>query len=331
MQPRQYKTVSAIAVVDLANEFIQRGVINENDHNVISPLLCQLLAESRQGKTIVEKRLPESDLVSLWEMADQRVNNSSIGLAIGTKVNVNAKGLLANWLSTCESLNQAFNLFKDNIMLLNCSEIWESQTQEQVVKLIFQFKSDFDYPVMAIERSMSALISWAEYLSGKKVNIRQASFIYSKPRYASDYFNVFGKSLIFNAEINSLELNSADFNLAIKDANPFLRELIERRLDDIRLEIESSNSIKIKVQQCLKSNLKKYCKLEAHINALHLSKASLYRKLKQEGAIFSDLVVQERKSRLAKKTYSNYESAKLSEELGFRDISSFYKFLKKHG
>jgi len=55
----------------------------------------------------------------------------------------------------------------------------------------------------------------------------------------------------------------------------------------------------------------------------------LYRKLKEEQAVFSELVLKERLSRLAMMESSTASGEELAETLGFNDVSSYYKFIKR--
>jgi hypothetical protein len=329
MHSNKVHTVSAIAAVDLANELIERGFLDLEEHSDVSDSLVTLYQRHQQGLSITEKRVEESQFLSLWQVASNQSRIPSLGIEIGKTVNENAKGILANWLSCCETLNQAFNIFQKNIFLLNQSENWSVNYQSEYVKFTFKFSSDFCYPIMAIERSMVALVTWAEFFSASKLKIKSASFTFDKPNYSDLYEAIFGSNISFNSDANYIELLTSQLDTPMNGANLYLRDLIAERSEQINLDISSSLTTKTKVQNLLISNLAKYSKLEAILNCLHMSRANLYRKLKEEQSVFSDLVLKERRKRLVKIDQQNINSEDLAVILGFQDVSSYYKFLKR--
>ncbi len=118
------QTVSAIAAVDLADELISREMMDKATLSSISMTLDNVYKAHHKEQSVIELRVPETDLLSLWEVARSYKTRPSLGIDIGQSVNVNAKGLLANWLSCCDTLKQAFTIFHENIALLNEAECW---------------------------------------------------------------------------------------------------------------------------------------------------------------------------------------------------------------
>ena len=325
------QTVSAIAAVDLADELISRDMMDKTILQSISTTLDKAYKTHHNGQSIIEQRVPETDLLSLWEIATSYKTRPSLGLDIGQSVNVNAKGLLANWLSCCDTLKQAFTIFHENIALLNESESWSFKEQSQRVKFSFAFKSKYTYPVMATERSMVALIAWAEHFTSSKLNVHSAKFVFDKPGYYAKYEKIFGSNIQFNADENSIELLASELDKTIQSSNPYLRELIAERSGSVPFKAEPATQIQTKVKSLLRTDIMTYCHLDAQLRMLHMSKATLYRKLREEGTTFSELVLQERKAILSKiqKVHTHSSNEQSSEALGFKDVSSFYKFLKK--
>jgi len=325
----QAHTVSAIAAVDLANELITRGFIAREDLAEISNTLNTLYESRLRGLAITEKRVAECDFLSLWRVASEQSKLPSLGIEIGQTVNINAKGLLANWLSCCETLNQAFSVFQKNIPLLNQAECWSVSYQANDVKLSFAFSSDFVYPNMAIERSMVALLSWAEHFCEHKIDVQSASFTFDKPDYDDLFEPIFGANIRFNSDTNCIVLKTAQLDTPINGANAYLRNLIAKRSEALTLDMSPPLSTRAKVQQLLTLDLVKYSKLETLLSTLHMSRTTLYRKLKHDKSVFSELVLAERIKRLASIKQQNTDSETIAEALGFNDVSSYYKFIKR--
>lgn len=329
MHLEETHTVSAIAVVDLANELIKRDLLSLRGLSNISSTAMVLYQSHQQGLSITEKRLPEVDFLSLWNVANKQLHLPYLGIDIGKTVNVNAKGILANWLSCCETLSQAFSIFQENIRLLNQSECWSVREHAGTTKFTFKFSSMHRYPTMAIERSMVALLAWSNYFSSTKLNIISAAFAFDEPSYSNLYNDIFGSNIEFDSNENYIEVLTEQLETPISGANDYLRDLLEKQAGNIDLRSSQKHPTKTKIQALLTLDLAKYSKLDAVVEALHMSRTSLYRKLKDEQSAFSELVFLERVNHLGKIDRVGTHSAVITESLGFKDVSSYYKFIKK--
>jgi AraC-like DNA-binding protein len=324
------KTVSAIAVVDLANELISRGMLSNLQLEALGGDFLTQFTLFKQGETIVENRLDEANLVSLWNLVDQQ---SNFAFEVGSTVNQQARGLLANWISYSDTLAQAFSIFSQNISLLNHAEHWELFEDDKSDNVILKFclKSELIYPDLAIERSMVAIISWANYFLTESLQAESASFTYSQPLHHAYYQKIFGSNTEFRSSENSIILTKRQFYQALDTANPYLRDILKQRSDRVKLSIEAITSTVAKLKAMFLKDLAFYSNVENSISVLHMSRATIYRKLKNEGETFSSLLKQARlekiidlKSRLIQ--LSSEESAQL---LGFSDVSSYYRFIKR--
>ena len=322
------KTVSAIAVVDLANELITRGVLSESALQGISADVFKKYALYKKGDAIVEHRLAETHLVSLWNMVDTQ---SRFAFEVGCTVNQQAKGVLANWISYSDTLAQAFHIFTHNVGLLNHAEQWQLIEDDNTDDVVLEFKHDssLHYPDLAIERSMVAIIAWANYFVKQPLQVKSASFVYARPKHGGDYVRLLGDHIEFNTSVNRIVLAKSDFYQPLDSANSYLRDVLQQRAQAISLSIAALPSTTSKVMELFVQDLAKYSNIENLLGTLHMSRATLYRKLKNEGATFSELVSYARRDKL--KTFKNLtmSSDMRADVLGFSDVSSYYRFIKR--
>ncbi|MCL6417133.1 AraC family transcriptional regulator [Aestuariirhabdus sp. Z084] len=326
--------VSAIAAIDLAHELIHRGLLRATQIAGISTVMATRYEEHQQGISIIERRVSEYDFVSLWQIADKAVSSkvfpgTDLGIELGVTVNPQAKGLLANWISCYDTLGQAFTCFQENIRLLNGAESWFSTDQGNQIKLSFNFNSTFTYPTMAIERSMSALLAWSAYFCGDIIDAQSATFTFKAPHHADRYPSIFGDNIRFNANENAICISKAKFEAPLTSANPYLKEILKERSGRIDLNEPSIISAKQQVAALLQSDLMTHSNIDRVSQQLHMSRATLYRKLKEEGTTFSKLLKNERLNRLPGVVSRDCNSRVACEKLGFKDVSSYYKFLKR--
>jgi AraC-like DNA-binding protein len=320
------KTVSAVAVVDLANELINRGLLSVAQLKAVGSDVFTEYTLFKQGESIAEHRLDEARLISLWRWVDE---HSSFAFEVGSTVNKQAKGLLANWISYSDTLAQAFNIFRQNVSLLNHAEYWQlfEEDYSDTVVLEFRHQSEWVYPDPAIERSMVAIIAWANYFVARPLQIKSVSFIYPRPGHYSKYKNLFGDDIEFESSANRIVLKKDQFYQVLDTANPYLRDVLKERSERVKLSIVTLTSTVARVKAMFIKDLALYSNIENAIGVLHMSRATIYRKLKDEGETFSDLLKQARLDKIIelKDPLKKLGSDEISELLGFSDVSSYYR------
>jgi len=323
------RTVSAIAVIDLANELVERGFINETYLIEMGPDFTALYKAWKNNQPIQEYRLPEVLFVSLWQQADLHSKDSDIGLTIGSSINLQSKGLLANWLSQCNTLAEAFSVFSQNISLLNPSEHWQKIEEGNLVKLVVRFTSS-QYPSIAIDRSMAAMLSWSHALSLEGITPLAASLQRPSPNRPAKYIALFGESTLFEQTQNCLCISKEAFNQTIKQANPYLKGILAQQAMEHSKQLTKPNnqSVLIAVNHLLIEDLAQFCQISTTCKKLYLSRSTLYRKLKNEGTSFTLLVKEARLTKFKDNALRQISHEDLSEALGFQDIGSYYRFRK---
>ena len=320
------KTVSAIAVVDLANEMIIRNLIDQADLKALSVDAFNEYHLFKSNESIVEHRLAESDLVSLWRLVDTQ---SDFSFRVGSTVNQQAKGILANWISYSDTLAQAFDIFTQNVELLNYAEHWQVTEGDTYVELEFKHQSALVYVSAAIERSMVAVIAWGNSFVQNPLEIYSASFTFPQPDHESEYVTLFGEQVEFNSNVNRIVLLKSQFHQKLDSANPYLRDVLKERSISIQRSMDSIISAAASVTELLIKDLAHYSAIENTLSELHMSRATLYRKLKEENTTFSGIVKQVRMDKLLVLNTQQANSEKIAEALGFSDVSSFYRFRKQ--
>jgi AraC-like DNA-binding protein len=328
-------SISAIAVLDLARELAQLNILDSQSLlNLEKDFESHVVSHSNRADMTMslERRMPEDVLVSLWRLAAANLEYPEVGILIGSKVNNEAKGVLANWISQCETLDEAFAIFNDNIILLNASENWTLERREESIKLNFNFSSQYEYPIAAVERSMSALVMWASDLCGGPIMIESASFRHTAPEYRSQYTSVFGSTVNFSADENSLTLKATVFDKRIKNANPYLQQVIATRAQKLLVSpsvVNDNLDISKRVRELLYSDLVQFNSVESVCLKMHLSRASLYRKLKIEGATFREILETVQIEKYQQGLEEGLTVNDLCDVLGFSDPSTFYKAKKR--
>jgi len=313
---KQPTTVSSSSVLDLLDSCDALEI----EHNESPKLVREHLLDP-------EARVEETQVIRLWNEITSNSDLPHIGLLIGQRINPLAKGLLASWVSQCETLGEAFSVFQKNIPLMSPSEQWQLKSMNGFTQLTLIFDESKGYPIAAIERSMSALFSWGKALTGENLQPENVTFDFPTPDYVDQYELMFGKNVQFNKSENSLLLDTSLLDLPIKSANPLLKKMIQEKAKEAFDELNQDSAFSSKVKSLIQINLSNQkSNIDSVSQELCMSRQTLYRKLKEEGTDFKKLSNGVRKTQAIELLVSDRANIlQISLQLGFKESSSFYK------
>ncbi|WP_391086866.1 helix-turn-helix domain-containing protein [Vibrio sp. NH-UV-68] len=316
--------VSVAAALDLIDEL---NMVNLEHKDVRLQQLLQKLS----SLDLID-RLPIADYIYLWGVIRKNHTIPEIGLNLGQKINPSSKGVLACWVSQTSSLAEAVDIFVENTSLMNTAEQWHMDNDGLTCTLKLTIHKCNEYPSIAVERSMSAMVAWANLLSGNKANISRASFTFDAPSYKRKLELVFGKNITFSSNVNSLEFPSMFLEEPIQTSSKLLKSIAEQKAKEVLVTIQGDSNIKDKtkalVVDCLGKGHPPY--IDVIAEQQHMSRQTLYRRLKEEGSNFKKIVDQVRSERVRSLISSGQHSiTEICFSLGFKEPSSFYKAFKR--
>lgn len=316
----QQPTVSSSSVLDLL-DFCDTANIAHNE----SPLLV------REDLLNPESRVQETQLIALWHEIVKQTDIPAVGLMIGQQINPSAKGLLASWVSQCETLGEALSVFQQHISLMNPSEQWHMSRHAQHTQLVFTLEQGKGYPVAAIERSMSALLSWGRELTRENIKPLTVSFSHHSPEYRSQYEKVFGENISFDQTEYSFLFENQVLELPIRSANMLLKKMIEVKAQENLEAVNNGVLLSKQLSGLIEENLTSQKITVEHFSTLlNMSRQTLYRRLKQEDTDFKTLLNDVRKDKVAELlTSEKVNMLHVSLQLGFKETSSFYKAFQR--
>lgn len=323
-QQKDTHSVSIAAAIDLIQLCLADNILTHQDLEQLNIPLGKL--------TEVTGRISETDFIALWQKVAQHTRSPNIGLRVGEIINPNAKGLLASWISQASSLKEALIIFIEHIPLMNASERWLLSESKNKFVLTFSLPSNKGYPNLAIERSMSSIIAWAELLSGKEIEILEASFTFPAPANIDMFYNKFGENITFSNHKNCLTFHQKILTMPIISSNHLLKDIVKSKAKVALEELNSATSIHNKVSLLLKELINNQQPISVTIisDRLNMSRQTLYRELKEHNTDFKSLFDLTRKEQAAILLRSHSESIDtISIKLGYKDNSSFYKAFKR--
>ncbi|HCF7007316.1 TPA: AraC family transcriptional regulator ligand-binding domain-containing protein [Pseudomonas aeruginosa] len=321
--------VSAVAVLDLHDQLLQLGVVTAAQLRDAGVDGAKLLEQGPAALPIQEQRADEVQLLTLWQIAANNTQLPHIGLLIGQTFNPATHGVLASWLCQCSRVSEALEVFQRHIALMNPSESWHYSETAEAVVLEIAFAPSKTYPQAAIERSMSAVLRWNREMTGAELRPLACEFAFPAPAYHERYAELFGSELRFDSERNSLHL-PRDFLLhPILGARDYLRQVLESRARATLAQLQDADSLAGTVRRLIHASLPDGMSIKPICQTLHVSRATLYRRLKGEGTSFSTLLAEVRRELAAELIRQGLPVATVSERLGFRDTSTFHRAFKR--
>ena len=270
----------------------------------------------RRRSKIADKATP-----NIWNLADAK-GASDLGFSIGRKVNNSRKGILASWVSQANTLGDAFDIFSQNIPLLNPTESWLINNLGDQIELIFTFDTDHSYPAKAVHRSMMAILAWGRELSGQAFNVDR--FEVRDDCKVPKWLDEWSDDIQTNASQNRILVQASVLDLPLLNSNEYLANIIQPRAEEVLKQLNMLNFSQ-KVKYYLNQDLKRYCDCNEICRELNLSRSTLYRRLKEEGVSFSQILSQVRQQQYVRLRNSGLKILAIALELGFQDASSFYK------
>lgn len=325
----QQRSVSAMAVLDLYDQLLQLGVATVPQMQAAGLYRERLIDAGPGALPIQEQRVDELRLLELWQLAASATSIPHIGLLLGEQINPDTRGVLASWLFQCERADEAFAVFVKHIALMNPSESWQAREENGCLELHLSFAPERAYPQAAIERSMSALLHWHRALTGEQVVPLACDFAFAQPAYIERLHAVFGSRLRFACTANCIRVPITFLQHPIRGANPYLKRLLEERALHTYAQLQQGSALVVRVRQLITATLRGGVHIQQICDAVHLSRPTLYRRLKQDGASFSELLESVRKDLAKQQLQQGVPLAALSDALGFRDQSTLHRAFKR--
>jgi len=321
--------VAAIAVIDLARELKRHSIIDAKKIRDLHPQLIDHVNALEQHNDIsssIDSRYPESILMELWQLADKDLINKDIGVRIGAKVSPETQGLLSNLLLHCDTLGEVLNTYLEKISLVNASETWVIQQKHRQLELLFSFTPGKNYPRCAVERSMVSLHQLAQYYCQRKISLSKVEFNFPKPAYSMQLQHQFSCDIYFNSHRNALTVPEEAFSYTLPLRNQYIKNMIEKRISDLNL-LKNSGPTANSVRELFRKDMAEFCAIDQLAKTLHMSRTTLYRRLKNEETSFSTLLDEERQRLLV--SHQHDSIAETCDLLGFKDPSAYYKARKR--
>ncbi|MDC8786348.1 AraC family transcriptional regulator [Roseateles koreensis] len=175
-------------------------------------------------------------------------------------------------------------------------------------------------------RVLWQLIAW---LAGGKLRVARFDFAFAPPYYADTYAQAFPGKLAFNCEQSGFWFDASYLQNRVRQDEQSLFNYLSNAQKNVFMPQKSTDAMSADVRRHLQRRLPEWSDLVATAEALHISSATLQRRLAAEGTTFRVLKDSLRRDMaIVRLNTSSIPLEALALELGFADSASFQRAFK---
>ncbi len=308
-----------------------RAIIEYFQHFNISPQkLATLLGVNESLLTTEDQRLPISLYHQIWETALEHSKAPELGLLMAQQEGRDDLGLVAHVVYNSKTLDEGLDHYMRLFSVVNEAYELELNTSGNIAHLKFLNKYQKIYNISDMERTLAIAVSRTIKAVGNSDLFVAVHFQHSAPDYIEKYAEVFPCKVLFNQACCEIIVDQKILALNPKQRNPHMRAATLNYANQILSRL-FKRGIRHKVKRLIEKNLSDGgFDAEKASKCLHMSRQTLYRKLKNDNSSYSELMdqVKQEKAFLLLKEGS-LPLTVISYDLGFSELSAFTRAFKR--
>jgi len=317
-------SVAASSTLALVHYLKRQGVLD-------SRRVEQLIGLNMSALEDPDRRVPAQAHYKLWDHAEHVTGDPAVGLHAGQVIDPERMGLVGHVFFNCDTLGEAVTQYVRLHRLINESvNLSFEQVGEQAV-LTWQADSPKHYCRQDMDRTLAAALCRTRHFISPGIQAEWAEIAHPCPDYADKYENLLGGPVTFGAIATRLAFNSRHLSHPIPHRNPYVYSAVLRQVNRLLTRLQTRRSFGRKIHRLISRQMSTE-KIDADTLArqCHMSRQTLYRRLKKEGLGFHELVEQVRKDKAQRYVASDhYALGEIAFLLGFSELSAFSRAFKR--
>ena len=316
--------VAASSTLALVHYLETRGLLNPAEIERETGLQLNTLKDP-------DLRIPATTHYRLWELAERLTGDPAVGLHAGQVIDPERMGLVGHVFFNCDTLGEAVIQYVRLYRLINESVTLSfEQTPNQAI-LTWQSDNSAYYSRLDMDRTLAAAICRTRHFIHKGLRADWAEIAHPEPSYAREYQNLFGGPVVFGCGVTRLAFSCEHLDHPIPHRNPYVYSAVLKQVNAVLARLQTRRSFSRKVRRLISRQMATD-KIDADTLArqCHMSRQTLYRRLKKEGLSFQDLVEQVRRDKALRYVANDqYALGEIAFLLGFSELSAFSRAFKR--
>ncbi len=296
----------------------------------VDTFLCSLEIDPEVVKS-PDTYIPIETYLLIQDEAANYVDDPYLGLHMGEFAEAGSWSILGYMMMNCKTLGEAFEKSARYSRIIG--NLIEGNAHLKFNKIKVTLATPPHAPKMSrhcYESTISSSVCMMRTLTGVDINPLEVTFIYPEPVSRSEYERIFRCPVLFDQKENSLTLDLGVIYTPILYANPELLQHFENYAQDFLAGIERQNEHTRAVTKIILSKLDdEALSIKKVAKEMSVSVRTLQNRLKDEGVVFSELLMDTREKLAKKYLGENYSVEQITYLLGFSEPSVFRKAFKK--
>lgn len=291
----------------------------------------QIIGMDLQALADPDLRIPATAHYRLWDYAEEVTGDPAVGLHAGLVVDPERMGLVGHVFFNCDTLGEAVTQYVRLHRLINESVILSfEQTGEEAI-LTWQPDAPNHYSRQDMDRTLAAALSRTRHFIHPEIHAEWVEIAHPSPSYAGEYETLLGGPVAFDCNSTRLAFDSRHLSHAIPRRNPYVHSAVLKQVNSVLARLQPRRSFGRKIRRLISKQMAtERIDADSLARQCHMSRQTLYRKLKREGLSFHDLVEQVRKDKALRYVAADhYALGEIAFLLGFSELSAFSRAFKR--
>lgn len=277
-------------------------------------------------------RITGPQFVSLWEAVARLSNDPYCGLRIGEKTNPSSAHIVGYLLMNCTTVGQAIERYtRYQRIVTDLLEVRVKQSAGYSYLTLQMLDQTLKYGRPMVEWVIAGEAALLRALGLKPIKPVEIWFSHPEPDDTAEHLRVFGAPVLFSQSVNALVLSAVDLSMPIRQADPELFSILERRTQDYLQSLDRSTRYSDRVRRILISLITDgHPSIEKVSAELKMGKRTLQLKLQTEGTSYQGILEDIRKHLALR--YLEDDTLTVSEVgylLGFSEPSVFLRAFRR--
>ncbi len=276
-------------------------------------------------------RIPAEAHYRLWQHAEQVTGDPAIGLHAGQVVDPERMGLVGHVFFNCDTLGEAVAQYVRLHRLINESVNLSFEREGELAILCWQPDTPELYCRQDMDRTLAAALSRTRHFILPKMRATWAEIGHPRPDYAGEYDTLLGGPASFGHGWMRVAFPARHLDHPIPHRNPYVYSAVLRQVNFLLARLRTRRAFSRRVRRLIARQMATdRIDAETLASQCHMSRQTLYRRLKKEGLSFHELVEQVRKDKALRYVAdSPYALSEIAFLLGFSELSAFSRAFKR--
>lgn len=276
-------------------------------------------------------RLPACTHYALWQHAESKTGDAAIGLHAGETVDPDRMGLVGHVFFNCDTLGDAVIQYVRLHRLINESVHLRLEQTADLAILSWEVDQPAHYCRQDMDRTLSAVVNRARHFIHPQLDIAWVSVAHPEPAYAAEYRRILDCSVTFGEPAMALAFNAQYLTRPIPHRNPYVHSAMLQQVNSLLARVQTRRRFSRKVRRLISQQMaSERIDADSLARQLHMSRQTLYRRLKKEGKSFQELVEHVRQDKALRYVASDrYALGEIAFLLGFSELSAFSRAFKR--